>query len=116
MANDVFIAYSRKDSAAAETVELRLLQSGLTCYRDVTNIPGSAEWMAEITKAIEACHTIVVLFSHQSVKSNHVKREVAIAVESGKPLVPLFLSHDIELPPNMQFAVAGYHKIMVFPI
>lgn len=50
MASDVFISYSRKDSAAAELVQRRLEASGITSFRDVTNIAGSERWMEALAR------------------------------------------------------------------
>lgn len=45
MHKEIFIAYSHQDLADAEQIEKCLSSSGLRCFRDVTAIPGSAEWI-----------------------------------------------------------------------
>lgn len=112
MNSDVFIAYSRKDARFAEAVDAYLQRRGLSCYRDVKSIPGSAEWMTEITAAIDGCHAVMAILSPDAVLSDHVKREVAIAAEANKGFVPVWLSEDIKLPQNMRYALAGHQRVM----
>jgi hypothetical protein len=49
MPHDVFIGYSRLDSAAAETIQKCLTDAGISCFRDETGIPDTAEWVEVIT-------------------------------------------------------------------
>jgi hypothetical protein len=69
--------------------------------------------MAEITEAIESSHAVVVVVSSDSVASDHVKREVAIAGEGNKLFVPIFLSEDIKLP--LHYPLSGHHRVMAIP-
>jgi hypothetical protein len=98
VARDVFIAYSRLDSEAAEAIERYLTGEGLQCYRDVTNIPGSDEWVKAIAQAILDCHAYLMIVSRNSVASDQVGLELTFGSRHKKPFVPVFLSDGINLP------------------
>lgn len=103
MRNDVFIAYSRKDSQAAESIENRLKKSGLRCYRDVKSIPGSKKWIDEITEAIKSCHIVIAIVSDNSAFSEHVDSELQIAFNAKKTFLPIVLSEDVHLSNTMEY-------------
>lgn len=103
MRNDVFIAYSRKDTHAAESIENRLQKSGLRCYRDVKSIPGSKKWIDEITEAIKSCHIVIAIVSENSAFSEHVDSELQIAFNAKKTFLPIVLSDDVHLSNTMEY-------------
>jgi hypothetical protein len=89
---DVFIGYSRRNENSAAAIQVALEQAGLQCYRDVTNIPGSDEWRGAISAAIAESHVFLALISTDSLASPHAGREIAIAFDSGKRLMPVLLA------------------------
>ncbi len=94
-APDVFISYSRADRAFAQHLTERLESRGRTAWVDWIDIPPSAEWMAEIQRAIEAVDAFVFVISPDSVGSRVCSQELAHAVSSNKRIVPV-LHREVE--------------------
>ena len=115
MQKDIFIAYSHEDLADAEKIEKHLSSSGLQCFRDVITIPGSAEWIVEIARAIRGCSAVAVLLSEHSVSSEHVKNEIRVAANAGKPLVPILLSRGVPISDALEFLVGRHQYVFAIP-
>ncbi len=107
MAHDVFISYSRLDSEAASAVERYLANEGFDCYRDVTNIPGSEEWIKSITQAIRECRVYLALLSKNSLESEHVVLELTFGKKHKKAFVPVFLADNLEVPDEVDFLLGN---------
>jgi hypothetical protein len=115
VALDVFIGYSRVDLEAAEAIQQYLSSEGFDCYRDITNIPGSDEWVKAITQAIRACHVYVTLVSRNSIESEHVGLELTFGKKHKKPFVPVFLSRDFLLTDEVDFFLGNRQYIYAEP-
>jgi hypothetical protein len=89
MVRDVFISYSSKDAATAETICSLLEKRGVACWiapRDV--LPGR-NYDEEIVSGIEQTNAIVVLLSDSSNESPHVKRELELALNNCSAIIPI---------------------------
>ncbi|MEP7236092.1 MAG: TIR domain-containing protein, partial [Ignavibacteriota bacterium] len=69
-------------------------------------------WSAEIVSAIEECSIFIVLLSTDSVASVNVTKEVSLASESKKKIVPIEI-YRCELNPAMKYALAGLQKVSI---
>lgn len=107
---DIFISYSRKDAELAAALAERLRQSGASVWMDTMAIVAAQTWSAEIVNAIKECKALVVLLSPDSVASHNVTKEVALASEMRKTIVPIDVS-ECELNDAMVYALAGLHRI-----
>ena len=102
--SDVFISYSRKDIAFAHILVDALKSNNLETWIDWEDIPPSADWLAEIYRAIEAADTFVYIVSHNSKNSEVCSKEVQHAIKNQKRLVPIVIHPEIksdELPDNI---------------
>lgn len=115
MSQDVFIAYDRDDSEAARQVQEYLTDAGFECYRDVTHIPLSAEWVTAITAAIRECHACIILVSEQSIGSEPVHQEMRFAQRFPKRFVPVLLSRDVQPSEEMVFFFGNIHYAYADP-
>jgi len=89
MPHQAFISYAQKDKNAADAVVAHLERSGIPCWiapRDV--LPG-ANWPEAIVNAINQCRVLILVFSSHANASEHVRREVELAVKRGVPVVPV---------------------------
>jgi hypothetical protein len=86
---DVFISYSRRDTEFVRSLHARLARSERDAWVDWEDIPPSAEWMAEIERAIEAADTFVFVISPASVASLTCEHECAHAAACNKRIVPV---------------------------
>jgi TIR domain len=94
MTSQVFISYSSKDKAIADTICQWLESAGIPCWMAPRDIEIGSDWTEAIMRAITACRVFVLVFSENANVSGHVRREVAKAFESDPrinypPLLPL---------------------------
>ena len=107
--SDIFISYSSKDRRKADQLTKRLIESGLSVWIDQSGIGAASSWSGEIVEAIEQCKALIVLLSPHSIKSKNVVREVALASERNKRIVPLDLDNVI-LTRDLAFFLAGLQR------
>jgi WD40 repeat protein len=86
---DVFISYSRKDSEFIRRLLQSLGELDRDAWVDWQDIPPTAEWLQEISTAIEAAHAVVFVISPDSVRSEVCRQELELAVKHHKRLVPV---------------------------
>ena len=88
----LMISYSRKDKVFVKQLYDELIARGFSpddIWVDWEGIPLSADWMAEITKGIQASNVFIFVISPDSVASEVCKKEIEIAVESNKRFIPI---------------------------
>ena len=103
-ASDIFISYSRRDQAFVRSLHDRLAAEQRDVWVDWEDIPPSAEWLAEIERAIEASDTVVFVLSPDSAQSRTCRHECDHAVRMGKRLIPV-VTRDVD-PATVPEAVA----------
>jgi hypothetical protein len=92
MKHDLFISYSRVDSAFALRLVGDLKQRGVEAWLDQLDIPAGVNWDNEIEAALDHAQTVVVILSSVSSKSENVKNEIGAALERGKQIVPIVVA------------------------
>ena len=106
---DIFISYSSKDRAQAELLIELLGSAGLSVWIDKSGIDVATTWSGEIVDAIEGCKAFVVLLSPHSIESVNVLKEVSLAAELKKKIVPLDLE-PVELSRDLRYHLAGIQR------
>ena len=109
MAN-IFISYSRRNSEQALSLAERLRASGANVWMDTVALAAAETWSAEIVGAIEKCTHFILLLSDDSVASINVTKEVSLASEAKKTIIPIEIHH-CELNAAMKYALAGLQKV-----
>jgi adenylate cyclase len=107
---DIFISYSRRDSEQAMTLAERLRAAGASVWMDTASLAAADTWSGEIVHAIKECKTMIVLLSPDSVASHNVTKEVGLASEKRKTIIPIEVA-SCELSDAMEYALAGLHRI-----
>jgi len=107
--SDIFISYSRKDSEQAQLLTELLASAGLSVWIDRSGIGVATSWSGEISKAITDCKALIVLLSPSSVDSKNVTREVALAFERNKKILPIDLE-PVTLPDDFAYHLAGIQR------
>ncbi|MEZ0394932.1 MAG: TIR domain-containing protein [Anaerolineales bacterium] len=87
--NGVFISYSRKDKEFVRRLNDALDAHGVSAWVDWEGIPFSADWMAEVTRAIEAADAFLFVISPDSLASKVCAEELEIALRCDKKLIPI---------------------------
>jgi adenylate cyclase len=106
---DIFISYSSKDREKAEQLTELLASAGLSVWIDKSALEVSSSWSAEIVDAITSCSAFIVLLSPSSIESHNVIKEVSLASEKRKKILPLDLE-PITLPRELEYQLAGIHR------
>jgi basic membrane protein A len=110
---DVFISYSSKDKAVADAVVAAHENTGIRCWYAPRDIPPGADWGESITKAIERCSLMVLIFSGSANQSQRVLDELNYAVSRGKPILP-FRVEDLEPTGAMGLHLSSRHWLDAF--
>lgn len=106
---DIFISYSRKDSAHALELAERLRTLGINVWIDQRGLEAAALWSTEIVNAVERCEAFILLLSNDSLSSKNVVRELSIASESDRRILPVEIE-DITLPSEFKYQLAGIQR------
>lgn len=106
---DIFISYSSKDREKAEQLTELLASAGLTVWIDKQGIQAASSWSEEIVHGIDSCSVFILMLSPNSIESHNVVKEVSLASEKRKKILPLDLE-PVEIPVSMQYALAGIQR------
>ena len=109
--HDVFISFSFKDQEVSEYVSNRLLNtyriSYWMCTRDLL---GGEHYKERIVNAIDNAGIVVMIQSENSLSSYEVPKEVALALERKKPVIP-FVLDNAELQGDLEYDLIGIHRV-----
>ena len=109
MKHDVFISYSRKDSAIVKKFADGLSKAGYLVWID-EKIELGDEFKEKIVSAIQASKAILFFSSVASNASTYVIKEIDVAVECKKPIIPVKLD-DSEYSKSILFDLAGVNFV-----
>ena len=107
---DVFISYSREDQQQVLSLVEYLRDQGLAVWMDESDIHGATMWTREIVEAIRACDLFVLAVSSHSTGSKNVVKELALASEREKIILPIYLEQ-CDIPETMEYQLAGIQNI-----
>jgi len=89
MTYDLFISHSSEDAETALTLVADFENRNISCWVAPRDIPMGSSYHEEIVQAIENSRAVLLLFSSAANKSEHVLREVELAAQGKKPILPL---------------------------
>ena len=110
MGRHVFISYSQRDQRVASDVVDRLEREGHQVWIDRANLEGGMQWRPEVARNIIDCDCFVVLLFAGSVRSKHVIKELTLAEEENKAIIPVVISQT-ELTPGIKLQLVGTQRI-----
>src|ERR1051326_713754 len=91
----VFMSYSRRDSDVMWRTAKYLRAQGINVWVDNEKlVPGTAIWEEEIEKALKAASAVVVVMSPDSKNSEWVRREISLADQYRKHILPILVRGD----------------------
>lgn len=97
--NNVFISYAFKDEEQAKSICRYLERFGLKCWIACRDIEVGSNYMPLITTAIRNSSAFIVLISKNSMHSQQVENEVAIAnseLKNGLKRFPILIDSDVD--------------------
>lgn len=109
----VFFSYSRKDSEKAEAI-CRLLDTiGIPYWIDRNGVFSGSNFKELIVKAISATDIVLFLSSENSNSSENVTKEISIASEKHKIIIPVRLDASA-MHPTIAYDLAGIDFLDLF--
>jgi hypothetical protein len=114
MAYDVFISHSSQDKMTADAVCAILEASGIRCWIAPRDVALGSDWTESIVDAIEACPIMVLVFSKSANDSHQIKREVNLAIDSGRTVIPIRVE-DVVPSKSLKFSININHWLDAFP-
>ena len=113
MSAEVFVSYARTDRERVMELVERMRSTGIGVWVDEGGIHGASLWGQEIVDAIDASKVMILMISDSSITSDNVVKELSIASEDKKPILPVYL-HRSEIPKSMRYQLAGIQHIEFF--
>jgi TolB-like protein len=107
---DIFISYSNFDKDKATRLAQRLRDTGFLVWMDDTNLATASKWSSEIVRAIEECKVFIILLSANSFGSHNVIKELSLASEGKKHIIPVELEDTIDLTHEVKYQLAGIQR------
>lgn len=106
----LFLSYARADLPRIQALIDRLKAAGHSVWVDVHDEVGGGQWRRQIVAAIEGSEVVLLVLSTASVASDNVRRELDIAVDAGKRIVPLGLD-PVSIPDEMKYQLTGIERV-----
>ena len=113
MSAEVFVSYSSLDRDRVMPVVESLRGNGISVWVDEGNIHAADLWSEQIVQAIADCRVMVVMLSQNSTDSHNVVKEVMLASEQKKALLPVYLE-PADIPANLQYQLAGIQHLELY--
>ena len=110
---EVFISYASKDRDRILDLVDRLDAAGVSVWIDQMSIEGATMWSQEIVAAIRSCKVLILAISGSSADSENVVKELALASEGRKRILPVYLE-SAEIPESMAYQLAGIQRVEFF--
>lgn len=107
---ELFISYSKSDQPLALELADELRGRGFSVWIDQGGIEGAKNWSAEIVEGIKSCSTFIVLISPNSIASRNVAKEVHLASEKSKTILPIVIEK-VSLPADFEYSLAGLQHV-----
>lgn len=106
----IFVSYSRDDADNVRPIISALESDGHDVWVDIDDVRGSERWRVAIAEAIDQADAIVLMISPRSMASTNVEREVTVASEEEKRIVPVVI-RDAKIPVSLQYELAGIQRV-----
>jgi len=103
----LFVSYSHKDKKRVEPIVALIEDMGRRVWIDRTDITGQAGWAGQIVRAIRECRAVVLMTSPNSYGSDQVVRELYLAMNHKKTIVPIEIE-PADLPDELQYILAPF--------
>jgi len=106
MSAEVFVSYSSQDHAQVSKIIERLRKAGVSVWMDEGGIDAATLWSEAIVEAINESKVLIMMVSKHSTDSANVVKEVMIASESSKTILPVYLE-PADIPTRLKYQLTG---------
>ena len=113
MSTEVFVSYSNQDYERVMPLVGRLRDAGVAVWVDEGSIDAATLWSESIVEAIAECRVLIMMVSSYSTDSHNVVKEVMIASEGKKTILPIYLE-PAEIPAKLKYQLTGIQHIEWF--
>ena len=113
MNTEVFVSYSNQDYERVMPLVERLRGGGVAIWVDEGGIDAATLWSESIVEAIAECKVLIMMVSSHSTDSHNVVKEVMIASESKKTILPIYLE-PAEIPAKLKYQLTGIQHLEWF--
>ena len=109
--HDVFISFSFKDQSVTEYVSNRLMSEyDISYWMCTRELVGGEHYKESIVDAIKNTSIVLMIQSENSLASREVPKEVALALDNQKPVIP-FVLDDAELCGDLEYDLIGIQRV-----
>ena len=107
----VFLSYSRRDAAFVGRLADDLATRGIEPWLDTEDLPTDDEdrWRRSVVQGIRESAAIILILSPDSVRSASVERELTIAAEMTRRIIPI-VHRTSALSDGVMFELAGLQR------
>lgn len=109
----IFLSYSRGDVHQADEWVGNLERFGYRVWIDRAGIRGGQQWNETIVRSIREAQAFLLLLSPNSARSDNVRREIDLATEARKRIIPIEIQATT-IPDNLQYQLAGIQLIQTW--
>ena len=106
----VFLSYSRRDKEQVDRIVEALISSKIEVWIDRSDIKAGKTWRQQIVEAIDTCEAFILMLSPNSVLSDNVRREIDLALDSGRTILPIRLE-PVKLSAEIRYQLTGLQFI-----
>ncbi len=106
----VFISYATADQRLANRIVQYLEQHAIKCWISSRDLKLADTWRTGLKRALVASNAVLVLLTDTSNKSPEVAREVAMATEARKPVLPVMMS-EFDLSEELQYPLVLQQRL-----
>ena len=110
---EVFVSYSRDDSARVLELAGKLRAAGVSLWIDQGGIDAASLWSEQIVTALERVKVLLLIVTESAVHSHNVAKEVMLVSERNGNILPVHLEPTV-IPPTLKYPLAGIQHIEYF--
>jgi len=115
MSAEVFVSYSSQDHAEVSKIVDRLRKADVSVWMDEGGIDAATLWSEAIVEAINDCKVLIMMVSRHSTDSANVVKEVMLASESSKTILPVYLE-PADIPTRLKYQLTGIQHSEAFAL
>ena len=108
----VFISYKSEQKEIALRIKRIIEENGISCWMAPESILGS-NYASEIYNAVGGCKAFVLVLSSISQNSSHIKKEIDIAINKDKLILP-FMIEDFSFAPDIAYYLTNVQLLSAF--